>query len=142
MSCEKVIGEINLKKISLVLTFTLISIVLFSCQQNNKSNIEGAEKVNIYEMKSFSEITEESLITITDLEEINSIEKAIKGAEKVLGIVDVLDPHYQVDIREKTYYLWIHNEESGTIMDAKDTNTVYTLSNKSVKKFNKLINNK
>ena len=135
-----------MKKISLILSFTLLLIGLFGCQQNNDekadntpSNTESVEKVNIYEMKGFSEIIEDSLIVITDSEEINSIEEAIKGAEKVPGRVDVFDPHYQVEIGEKTYYLWIHNKESGTIMDAKDTNTVYTLSNKSVKKFNKII---
>ena len=90
-------------------------------------------------MKGFSEINEDSLIVITDSEEINSIEEAIKGAEKVSGIVDVSDPHYQVEMREKTYYLWIHNKESGTIMEAKDNRTVSKLSSKSVKKFIKFI---
>ena len=103
------------------------------------SNTESVGKVNIYEMKGFSEINEESLIVITDSEEINSIEEAIKGAEKVPGIVDVFEPHYQVNIGEKTYYLWIHNKEAGTIMDAEDTHTVYKLSDNLVEKLIKFI---
>jgi len=135
-----------LKKISLILSLTLLLIWLFGCQQNNEekadntpSNTEGLEKVNIYKMKGFSEIIKDSLIVITDLEEINSIEEAIKGAEKVSGIVDVFDPHYRVEVGEKTYYLWIHNKESGTIMDAEDNRTVSTLSIKSVKEIIKFV---
>ena len=135
-----------LKKISLILSLTLLLIGLFGCQQNNEEkadntppNTENAEKVNIYKMKGFSKIIDDSLIVITDLEEINSIEEAIKGAEKVSGIVDVYDPHYQVEMGGKTYYLWIHNKESGTIMDSIDNRTVSTLSGKSVEKIIKFI---
>ena len=129
-----------------ILSLTLLLIGLFGCQQNNEektdntpSNTESVEKVNIYKMKGFSKIIEDSLIVITDLEEINSIEEAIKGAEKIPGIVDVFDPHYQVEMGEKTYYLWIHNKESGIIMDSKDNRTVSTLSGKSVEKIIKFI---
>jgi phosphotransferase system IIB component len=137
-----------LKTISLILSFLFVSIGLFGCQQNNEekvvnasSNTEGIEKVNIFEMKSFSKVNEKSLIVITDSEEINSIEEAFKSAEKVAGIVDVTDPQYQVEIGEKTYFLWLY-EESGSIMDAKDTHTIYRLSNKSVKEINELITSK
>ena len=118
--------------------------MLFGCQQNNEENVDSTpsnsvKKINIYEMKGFSKTIEDSLILITDLEEINSIEEAIKGAEKVPGIVDVFDPHYKVEMGEKTYYLWIHNKGSGTIMDSEDNRTVSTLSGKSVEKIVKYI---
>lgn len=137
-----------MKKISLIISVMFLSIILFGCQQNNEEKVDNAlsntddiEKVNIYEMKSFSMVNEESLIVITNSEEINRIEEAVKSAEKVAGIVDVTDPQYQVEIQEETYFLWIY-EESGSIMNAKDTNTIYRLSNKSVKEINDLITSK
>ncbi|KMY51594.1 hypothetical protein [Peribacillus loiseleuriae] len=101
------------------------------------SSSESREKVNIYKTISFSEVNEKSFVVITDSEEINSIKEAVNGAERVSGIVNMADPQYKVDIGE-TYYLWV-SEKSGTIMDVKDTHTIYTLSNKSVKQVNELI---
>ncbi|MGJ9458145.1 hypothetical protein [Oceanobacillus sp. CF4.6] len=68
-------------------------------------------------------MNEDSIIVISDSEEINRINEAINDAEKVSGIVDVTEPQYKVEIAEEAYLFWI-NENSGTIMDIKDTNTV------------------
>ena len=51
------------------------------------------------------------------------------------------DPQYKVELGEETYFLWIH-EESGTIMNTKDTHTIYSLSDPSVKKVSELIQGK
>ncbi|MEK5185396.1 hypothetical protein [Solibacillus sp. FSL W7-1324] len=126
-------------KCILILSLTLL---LFGCQHINEEkadNTDSVESINIYKMKGFSEIIEESLNVITDSEEINSIEEIIKGAEKVAGIVDVFDPHYQVEIGEKTYYLWIHNKEAATIMDEEDTRTVYKISGNLVERLIEII---
>ncbi|WP_339171526.1 hypothetical protein MKY51_09895 [Solibacillus sp. FSL R5-0691] len=126
-------------KYILILSLTLL---LFGCQQINEEkadNTDSVESVSIYKMIGFSEIIEESLNVITDSEEINSIEEIIKGAEKVAGIVDVFDPHYQVEIGEKTYYLWVHNKEAATIMDEEDTRTVYKISGNLVERLIEII---
>lgn len=126
-------------KCILILSLTLL---LFGCQQINEEkadNTDSVESISIYKMIGFSEIIEESLNVITDSEEINSIEEIIKGAEKVAGIVDVFDPHYQVEIGGKTYYLWIHNKEAATIMDEEDTRTVYKISGNLVERLIEVI---
>lgn len=49
------------------------------------------------------------------------------------------DPQYQFSIGEESYFLWI-TEDSGTIMNSKDTHTIYTLSSNSVQKIYEFVN--
>ena len=50
-------------------------------------------------------------------------------------------PQFKVEMGRKSYFLWI-SEESGAIMDVKDTHTLYELSNKSVEQMNLLVTSK
>ena len=93
---------------------------------------ENIKKVDVHEMESFLVAEEDSLVTYTDSEAIQTIVKAFKKAKKEPGIVDMADPEYQVDFGENAYYLWV-NEREGTIMDLDDTHTIYSLSEKSAK---------
>ena len=55
------------------------------------------------------------------------------------GIVNMTDPQYHFSIGEESYSLWI-TEDFGTIMNSKDTHTVYTLSSNSVQKIYEFVN--
>lgn len=90
-------------------------------------------------MESFSDIKRDSLISFTDSKVVNNFVKAFNDANKMPGIVDMADPKYKVELGEESYFLWIY-EESGTIMNLKDTHTVYTLSKSSAKMINELLN--
>lgn len=46
---------------------------------------------------------------------------------------------YQFSIGEESYFLWI-TEESATIMNTKDTHTIYTLSSSSIKEVYEFVN--
>lgn len=63
---------------------------------------------------------------MNDPEVIDIVAKTIRTAEKVPGIVDVGAPEYKIVIRGEAYLLW-SRKESATIMNAEDTNTVYTV---------------
>lgn len=145
---KRLMGVIVLKKISLILSFVFLLIGSFGCQQNDEGNVnntpsnaDNIDKVKVYKMKSFSEVYEKSLIVITDLQEIKSIEEAINNAEKEPGIVDMADPEYKIEIGKETYFLWI-SEVSGTIMNTEDTHTIYSLSEKSIKLVNEIFKSK
>jgi hypothetical protein len=97
------------------------------------------EKINIYKMKSFSVMEEDSLLTFSESKIINDFMTAFKSAKKVPGIVDMADPEFKVELGDKSYFLWI-SQESGTIMNVNDTNTIYTLSKSSVKTIYELLN--
>ena len=104
---------------------------------NEPSNTESIEKITIYQMES----NLSKAMVIEDTEVIRTVKEAFNGAEKVSGIVNMDDPQYKVELGEETYFLWIH-EESGTIMNTKDTHTIYSLSDKSVKQVSEIIQGK
>lgn len=99
--------------------------------------IKEVNEVNVYGMESFSEVKEDSLVTYTDKKAIKQFKKAFSGAKKQPGVVDMADPQYKVELGEKSFFLWL-SQDHGTIMDLEDTNTIYTLTNKSVKNVNNL----
>lgn len=119
-----------LKKIAPVIIIALLAILLF-----NRFYERGIEGINIYQMISFSEVKEDSLIEITNAEVINSIVKAFDSAIKQPGIVNMREPDYKVEIASDTYFLWI-SQGSGTIMNTKDTHTIYSLSEDAVLRIN------
>lgn len=115
----------------LFISFFLIVFVasLSGCSKG----IIGVKEVNVYEMESFSEVIEGSLVTFTDKKETQQFKKAISSAKKQPGIVDMADPQYKVGLGGKSFFLWL-SEEHGTIMDVKDTHYIYSLTDKSVEK--------
>lgn len=48
------------------------------------------------------------------------------------------DPEFKIESGKESYFLWI-SEDSGTIMNAKDTHIIYSLSESSIKQVNELI---
>lgn len=113
--------------------FCVLLLFLLSGCSNGK-----IEKVDVYEMKSFSEIEENSLITFTDNKVVDIFINSFKEAKKEPGVVDMTEPEYQVELGEDKYFLWI-SEDHGTIMNSKDTHTISTLSKHSAKSIYKLL---
>lgn len=129
-----------------LLFFTLLllfSIALIGCQQSStthgqENNKSSKETLKIYEMESFQKVKKESLLVVNDPEFIDIAEKTISTADKIPGIVNVGDPEYKIEIKGETYFLW-SREESATIMNAEDTNTVYTVQPKQAKKVHEFL---
>lgn len=93
--------------------------------------IKEVNEVKVYEMESFSEVREASLVTFTDRKSIKQFKKAVSSAKKQPGVVDMADPQYRVELGGKSFFLWI-SQDHGTIMDVEDTNTIYSLTSKSI----------
>ena len=99
----------------------------------------GPEKVDVYEIPGSSENKQKTLISsFTDSETVNVFVEAFKNAVKEPGIVDMIDPRYQVKVDGKTYFLWI-DKDYGIIMDSEDNHTIYSLSNESALKILNLL---
>lgn len=114
---------------------TLISLLILSgCV--SKGNVE---KIEIAQMIGFSEVITYPSINITKTKEIEEFINAFNSAEKVPGIANTVDPDYQVILGTENYYLWI-SDESVTIMNIKDTHTVYSLTESSAQKIIDLLN--
>ena len=117
--------------------YLIISLFLFAFIPFLSGCNKEIKKVNVYEMESFSEVREDSLVTFTDKKAIKQFENAFRSAKKQPGVVDMADPQYKVELGGKSFFLWL-SQNHGTIMDVEDTNTIYSLTNKSVENINNM----
>ena len=105
--------------------FIAFGIILAGCsqEQENKSSQNESRSETITNTKPNS-------LELNKIKEIEIFSKAVNDSKKEPGMVDMTNPQYQFSIGEETYFLWI-SEDSGTIMNTKDTHTIYTLSSNS-----------
>ncbi|MGE7021607.1 hypothetical protein [Solibacillus cecembensis] len=85
------------------------------------------QPIEIHEMIRFSEQKPNTLQVISNEEDILIITNAINSAKKMAGKPDIADPHYQLELGENNYYLWINQDNTATIMNVNDTNTIYKI---------------
>ena len=120
-----------MKKIFIL--FIAIGFALVGCSQEPKNEI--SETIT----ESNTETNVNNVLELKKTEEIDIFKKAVENAKKEPGIVNMTNPQYQFSIGEKSYFLWI-TEDSGTIMNRKDTHTIYLLSSSSVKEVYDFVN--
>ncbi|GAE29954.1 hypothetical protein [Halalkalibacter hemicellulosilyticus] len=70
--------------------------------------------------------------------EIDMFKSAVRHAKQEPGLVNMSKHQYQFCIDGDAYFLW-STEESGVIMHANDTHTIFTLSDQSVDDVNAFI---
>lgn len=86
------------------------------------------QHVTVEQMSSFNEVVPNSKREITQSSDARMIQRAVRTAKKLPGVVDVADPNYKVTIGENEYYLRLHEgEELGSMMKVTNTNNLYRL---------------
>lgn len=126
--------KVNLKIVFVIIIVLFTFIALSGC--NNSTEIK---EVKVYEMNDFDQEKENSLKTFNKSTEIGAFEEEFNQMKKHDGVVDIVEPEYKVEIGNKTYFIWL-SEDVATVMDADDTNTVYSLTKNATKSLNQLIN--
>ncbi|KZE36386.1 hypothetical protein AV656_14680 [Bhargavaea cecembensis] len=111
-----------LSKVALI----VVSLALFSC--NATQNESDNDEITVQQVKSYSEDQLETLKEISNADEIEVIEHAINRAVETDGIADMDEPEYKLNMGNDEYYIWVGLDETASIMDSTDTNTVYTIS--------------
>ncbi|WP_108670419.1 hypothetical protein [Peribacillus acanthi] len=111
-------------------------LILFVCLSLVACSNENLEEVTIYDLVNGSE-----KVVLTDKKSIEIIKDVIKGANKQPGIVDMADPQYKINLGDEIYFLWLARSDGtiGTIMNTKDTHTIYTLSERSTTQLKELL---
>ncbi|MGG0717957.1 hypothetical protein ABE096_10270 [Robertmurraya massiliosenegalensis] len=135
-----------------VLLFTVIFSIVLSlvgCNQNESIQAKSKEENNNIHMVKLDGITilsatisrvGESMLDVEkphitysqeNTKELQTFVDAIRRAEKINGIVDVMAPEYLLTFTfenetSSKYSLWL-GMDGGSIMDEKDTHTLYTL---------------
>ena len=108
----------------------------------------GNEIIDQEKVKIFNEFIPQ-LVKINPKEEIQKIEitdqnesifnRAVSDATKVKALfTNVPHPKVQFSIGDESYYLWVRDNE-GLIMNTKNTFTLYTLSDRSLKEVKEII---
>lgn len=58
-------------------------------------------------------------------------QKATKDTVKIDGAVNMAAPHYKIIDGEESYFLWLNEDGSATLMNASDTHTIYEMDESS-----------
>ncbi|MEQ6358049.1 hypothetical protein ABNX05_25990 [Lysinibacillus sp. M3] len=121
------------------LLFAIINLALVGCSQEPETKTsEPITKKNVEEEAYINTKTID--LELKESEEIAIFEKAVSKSKKEPGVVNIAtEPQYQFSSGKEIYFLWI-TEASGTIMNTKDTHTIYTLSSNSVKEVYEFVN--
>ena len=138
-----------MKKIYLlVVSMFFIPLVLLGCQpktdsENSNNQISNANseeskneifKVSISNSKGFGEVNTDFLIVFEDEETLGTFQNSITNAKKREGIVDMIDPEFDLEViykdgTKKEYHLWV-GEKGGnsSLMNVDNTHAVYSIS--------------
>ncbi len=106
----------------------LTGLVLVGCSDTKNEKIVVKEDSAMLEKENPGTIKLELL----HKEDVDIFKNAVKNSKKEPGIVNMVSPEFHFSIDEESYFLWI-TKETGTIMNTKDTHTIYTLTKNSVK---------
>ncbi|MEK4485704.1 hypothetical protein MHH81_08875 [Psychrobacillus sp. FSL H8-0484] len=112
----------------LFVLFIAFGFILAGCSQEQEKELSEVENESSSETVT---TTKANSLELKETEEIEIFTKAVSDSKKESGIVNMTNPQYQFSIGEESYFLWI-TEDSGTIMNTKDTHTIYVLSSNSV----------
>lgn len=119
-------------KNSLIFLFAACSLVFNACgyekEQDSPQEIESAETTAVMQSQKTSVSQTIELRTGYDRAQF---QKAIKGAVKIDGAVNMAAPHYKIIDGEKRYFLWLNKDGSATLMNASDTHAIYEMDESS-----------
>ena len=132
----------------LIFAVMLLMVLLTACNQYGDLNESEIENLTVSIVVEDLKDIRDPHITYKkqDTKALEVITKAINQAEKVEGIVNVISPDYYVVVNYqdetkgedtvKYYSIWL-SEEHGSMMDMKDTHTIYTLPSSMIDELNK-----
>ena len=74
------------------------------------------------------ESTNSTVIHITHDSHIVLLEELFHNAIQLEGIVNMADPQYRIQLREKQYNVWFNEDGTAVFTDIEDTHTLYKIS--------------
>ncbi|WP_078380524.1 hypothetical protein [Sutcliffiella halmapala] len=120
----------------------LVCLLLGACSDANlKSsnfNVEEQHSEEITIIKMHDGVVP---VILTEEKAITTIQNVIEGAIKHPGIVNMASPPYKINMGDEIFFLWTDRTNGTTagIMNAEDTNTIYTLSENLTNQVNELL---
>lgn len=143
------------KKLPIIVTlFVTAAVVLFAVIQLPKApNFQNEEEMsngNNQDTTIIQEATQDvkektgtikknGTVIFYDDNDIQYLKEAFQQAEQVPGIANLATPQYTVQLGEdgELFFLWFNDDNSATLMESKDTHTIYKIS--SAEKIEKML---
>jgi len=105
-----------------------VATILSAC--NSEVSDNPSTHVNEeHKATSNSESKKSTVIHITHDSHIVLLEELFHNAIQLEGIVNMADPQYQIQLREKQYNVWFNEDHTAVFTYAEDTHTLYKISN-------------
>lgn len=119
------------KKI-IILGICLLCLVSCSTTKPEKSeesiNQKEIESIELEKVNNEKNVDTKSKYIIKNEDEISILIDALNKAEKINGIVDTIEPQYEIKIKRNHYYIWLNSNNTATIMNSKETEILYKIS--------------
>lgn len=138
-----------------IVSLMVIFIMVTGCQSSETVNpsslptVQSAEpiassneKLTIYKIKAGTPKSDEVVSifkTVTDKAFIDEFVGAFKNAEPLPGAVKMTYPPYKVQLGAEDYYLWINEKKNSSMVNLKNTMTMYTLSESATYKLRQIL---
>ncbi|MFD1864224.1 hypothetical protein [Planococcus chinensis] len=87
----------------------------------------GTEIAEAAETDIYGKVKATPVFEVIDKEHFESFQKALDGAVKIEGTVNMSTPHAKILHSSDSYFLWFNENNTATLMDATDTHTIYTV---------------
>lgn len=116
-----------------VLTLLVVPIALMGCQTDD-SDADDIVKVSVSESREIGKINTDFFGVYEDEETVDMFEELFEDAVKQDGIVDIVDPEYDIKAElangsKKQLHLWVGEAgQRSTLMYVEDTSTIYRTS--------------
>ena len=126
----------------------LILVLIFGltgCFSSFSINSSDVIEIRVSEFDTFRSVNEEDYISFDEKDDISVFVKAIKSSNKQPGAVDMTEGDFSITLifsekESESFHLWLSKEyETGSIMSIEETHTLYTLSESSTSKIQKLL---
>lgn len=92
------------------------------------------KEISISKSEGFMKVNSDFIKTFKNKEEINLFQEIMTSATRVAGIVDLIEPEFDlevtyVDESKQGFHLWLGEDgERSSFMKVDDTHTLYTIS--------------
>ena len=118
---------------------TLLSACNSEVSNNQSTEIKERHKTTTY--------TESTAVHITSDSHIVWLQELFHNAFQLDGIVNMADPQYRIQLKEKQYNLWFNEDGTAVFTDTEDTHTLYKISDAAklkeiIHEYNFLMNEK
>lgn len=104
------------------------SLLLAACSsEEEQTDFNETEIAEAAGTDTYGEVKATLIYEVINKEDIELFQKALDGAVKIEGTVNMSAPHAKIIHSNDSYFLWFNLDDTATLMNTKDTHAIYTI---------------